>query len=296
MKLEGGLYTVIPTFFKESEVDIDQLIRAVEIQVNCGVKNVVLLGTTSETPTLSVEEQEKIVKNVWEKFHNMINIIVGIGGNNTKQTLEFGFKFENFCDAFMITVPYYNKPNQEGIYQHFSTIANLISKPILLYNIPSRCGVSIEPTTIAKLFNDHENIQAIKEASGNLNQILEIRKMCDIIILSGDDALTLPTMSVGGEGVVSVASNLLPKQMLLLINLFKSNKLSEAIELNDKLYPIFKCLFIDTNPVPLKFLLNKVNLAENCNVRLPLVSLNSIEKINLLNEIVKKINFVTEAI
>ena len=137
MIFEKGVYTVIPTFFKDRDVDMDSIVKCVEFQVNNGIKNIVLLGTTSETPTLSLEEKNLIVNEIWQKFNSKINIIVGIGTNNTKTTLENAFLYRNVCHAFMITVPYYNKPSQEGIYQHFATIAQLIEdKPIMMYNIP----------------------------------------------------------------------------------------------------------------------------------------------------------------
>lgn len=280
----------MPTFFKESEVDIDQLTNAIKIQIASGIKNIVLLGTTSETPTLTNEEQEKIVQTVWENFNGQVNIIVGIGGNNTKTTLENAFKFRNLCDAFMVTVPYYNKPSQEGIYQHFATIAQLLEdKSIILYNIPSRCGVSMTPEVIANLYKSFDNIKAIKEATGSLTQALEIKSLCDIMILAGDDSLTLPIMSIGGGGVVSVASNLIPSLILKLVELYLNNELSMAINLNHKLYPVFKSLFLDTNPVPLKYLINKVGLAEDPSVRLPLVSIKS-------KEVCDKLDSITEFI
>lgn len=276
MDFEPGVYSVIPTFFKESDVDIEQLITSIKNQVSNGIKNIVLLGTTSETPTLSDKEQELIVKTVWDNFSGQINIIVGIGGNNTKSTLDNAFKFRHLCDAFMVTVPYYNKPSQEGIYQHFSTIAQLLEdKPIMMYNIPSRCGVSMSPEVISNLYNSFDNIKAIKEASGSIQQVLDIKNLCDIVVLSGDDSLTLPLMSVGSSGVVSVASNLIPKYMLALVKLYTSNRLNEATTLNKNLYPLFKNLFIDTNPVPLKYLMVKCGLANDDSVRLPLVKIQS---------------------
>lgn len=278
MDFKPGVYTVIPTFFKDTEVDLEQLKISIQYQIENEISNIVLLGTTSETPTLSIEEQYLIVKTAWENFKGKINIIVGIGGNNTKDTLSNAFKFKDFCDAFMVTVPYYNKPSQEGIYQHFSTIAQLLGdKPIMMYNIPSRCGVSMTPEVISNLFNSFDSIKAIKEASGSISQALEIKNLCDIMILSGDDSLTLPLMSIGGKGVVSVASNIVPKYMKTLVDLFQNNDLETAQVLNKKLYPLFKVLFIDTNPVPLKYLMFKSKLASSDVVRLPLVKIQSEE-------------------
>ena len=290
MEFESGVYTVIPTFFKDGDIDLEQLTNAVRIQISSGIKNIVLLGTTSETPTLTSSEQEKIVQTVWNQFNGQVNIIVGIGGNDTKATLENAFKFKPMCDAFMVTVPYYNKPSQEGIFKHFSTISQLVGdKPIMMYNIPSRCGVSMTPETIAELYCNHDNIVAIKEASGSISQTLEIKNLCDIKVFSGDDALTLSLMSVGAEGVISVASNIIPSLMISLVDKF-SKQTEEAICLNKKLYPLFKSLFLDTNPVPLKYLTYKLGLAKDHSVRLPLVDISSEEILNKLNIISEKIN------
>ena len=286
MQFNPGVYTVIPTFFKDSSVDLEQLISCIQYQIDSGIENIVLLGTTSETPTLDEKEQESIVKTAWENFNGQVNIIVGIGGNNTKTTLDNAFKFKDYCDAMMVTVPYYNKPSQEGIYQHFSTIAQLLGdKPIMMYNIPSRTCVSMNPEIIADLYNSFDNIKAIKEASGSISQTLEIKSLCDIVVLSGDDSLTLPLMSVGSDGIVSVASNIVPKHIIAMITLFKNGNLNLATKLNKNLYPLFKNLFIDTNPVPLKYLMVKLTLAKDESVRLPLVKIQSEEVKNKLDEI-----------
>ena len=291
MDFKYGVYTVIPTYFLNGNVDYTKICDMIELQISSGIKNIVLLGTTSETPTLTQDEQDMIVNTVWNKFKGKVNIIVGIGGNNTKDTLQQAFNYREKSDALMATVPYYNKPSQEGIYQHFATIAQLLEdKPIMLYNIPSRCGVSVEPSVIADLYNNFENIKAIKEASGNIQQTLQIKNLCDIVVLSGDDVLTLPLLSVGAEGVVSVASNIIPKYLLKLVELFKKGDIESSIKLNKKLYPIFKNLFIDTNPVPLKYLMVKLSMINDDSVRLPLVKINSDEKLEILDRISSMIN------
>ena len=162
MNFEQGVYTVIPTYFKDRDIDMESIFNVIRYQINNSIKNIVLLGTTSETSTLTQEDKNMIVTNVWNEFNHKINIIVGIGTNNTKTTLENAFIFREYCHAFMVTVPYYNKPSQEGIYQHFATIAQLIAdKSIMIYNIPSRCGVSIEPITIANLYNNFDNLHVL---------------------------------------------------------------------------------------------------------------------------------------
>lgn len=286
MKFESGVYTVIPTPFKDNLVDFDSILKMINYQINSGVKNIVLLGTTSETPTLDDEEQDNIVKTVWENFNGKVNIIVGIGGNNTKNTIKKGILYKNICDAFMLTVPYYNKPSQSGIYKHFSSIAEIFhDKPLMLYNIPSRCGVSMTPEITAKLFNNHDNIKAIKEASGKVQHSLDILRLCDIIVLSGDDALTLPIMISGGKGVVSVASNIVPKKMLEIVNLFNDGNVKEAIRINKNLEELYKYLFIDSNPVPLKQMLLNLKLTESSSVRLPLVEIEE----NIILDSIKRI-------
>ena len=290
MNFETGVYTVIPTFFKDRVVDTESIFKIIRFQIENNVKNIVLLGTTSETPTLTKEEKVDIVNTVWEEFNDKINIIVGIGTNDTKTTLENGFLFRDVCHAFMITVPYYNKPSQEGIYQHFATVAQLIAdKPIMMYNIPSRCGVSIEPKIIANLFNSFENIVAIKEASGSIQQTLEINNLCDIVILSGDDALTLPLMSVGAKGVVSVASNIIPQKIVTLVSLYNTGHVELAYKLNKSLYSLFKGLFIDTNPIPLKYFSKEMGLSIEDSVRLPLVCSSDTNIVSTLKAILNQL-------
>lgn len=286
MKFESGVYTVIPTPFKDNLVDYDSLIKIINFQISSGIKNIVLLGTTSETPTLDDEEQDKIVNIVWENFKGKVNIIVGIGGNNTKNTIKKGILYKDICDAFMLTVPYYNKPSQNGIYKHFSSIAEIFSdKPIMLYNIPSRCGVSMTPEITAKLFNEYNNIGAIKEASGQVQHSCRISKLCDITVLSGDDGLTLPIMIAGGKGVVSVASNIVPKKMIEIVDLFNQEEIKKAIQINKSLEDLYEYLFVDSNPVPLKHMLSKVGLIESNIVRLPLVEIEDEKILDSINKI-----------
>ena len=169
-----GVYTVIPTIFNNNDVNFDEIFKLIDYQINNNVRNIVLLGTTSETPVLSNQEKVLIVSQVWEKYHNSVNIIVGIGGNNTEDVIEKAILFSNLSHGFLATVPNYNKPTQEGIYQHFSKIAeNVPSVPIMLYNVPSRCGVSIDPIIVQRLNDNYSNIQAIKEASGSIDQIMK---------------------------------------------------------------------------------------------------------------------------
>ena len=295
MQFDKGVYTVIPTFFLQDSnaVDIDSIIRHIEYQIISGIKNIVLLGTTSETPTLTDNEKLFIVNNVWNRFKNQINIIVGISGNNTTKVIETANIFRNISHALMLTVPYYNKPSQEGIFLHFSKIvSNLDDISIMLYNIPSRCGVNMEPWVIAKLNKEYPNIKAIKEASGSIDQVSKILNLCDITVLSGDDKLTLPMLAVGAKGVVSVASNVVPNAMINLVENFFSNNLEGAINYHRELYPLFETLFIEPNPVPLKYIINKLNQNIDSFVRLPLVNISNQNNMDKLNTVTNSlINF-----
>lgn len=265
--------SVLPTFFDDNNLlDFDSMKNVVEYQINQGIKNVVILGTTSETPTLNDEEKFSLVKYFYETFGDKLNFIVGVGGNDTVKTIVTIKEYEPYAHAYLATVPYYNKPNQKGMEYHFSAIANTTNKPIMLYNVPSRTGSSINPDTVSKLYKKHDNIQAIKEASGDLDQVQKIICGSDIKVYSGDDSLTLPIMSIGGQGVVSVASNAIPQMMIQFTNSIKNqSNMGNRIEFNKMIYPFWKSCFLDTNPGPIKYYLYKMKLTKNCGLRLPLI-------------------------
>jgi len=200
-----GVITVIPTFFTiDNRIDHNAIVNHINKQTNSGIKQIVIFGTTSETSTLSDLEKTSILNSIKGGINEKIKIIIGLSGNNTPDIVKEARKLEESCDAFMLSAPYYNKPSQEGIYQHFKQIVSTINKDFIIYNVPSRCGVNIEPETIARLFIDFPNIKAIKEASGSIQQVIKIKSLCNIKILSGDDELTLPFMSIGACGVISV--------------------------------------------------------------------------------------------
>jgi 4-hydroxy-tetrahydrodipicolinate synthase len=286
MSFYNSVITVIPTFFTDdNEVDYDAISKHIEKQYESDIRTIVILGTTSETPTLNLEEKINIASMVWESFHEKMNIICGVGGFNTPDVFKEACALESFCNAIMISAPYYNKPSQEGIYQHMSHIISNLDKDFVLYNVPSRCGVNMEPETIARIFNEHKNVKAIKEASGSVEQVIRIKSLCNICVMSGDDALTLPFMSVGATGVISVASNAIPRQMLMMVNAYTSGNFSVAKDVFYKWYPIMKLCFIESNPVPIKYILHKFNNSNQHNyenVRLPMVKLSnqSKQKIN----------------
>ena len=279
-----SVITVIPTFFnKNNEVDYNLIMEHIEKQYLSGIKSIVILGTTSETPTLSLEEKLSIATYVYSKFHNDLHIIIGIGGFNTNDVVKEAQLFESFCNALMLSSPYYNKPSQEGLFQHFSQVISQTSRDYVLYNVPSRCGVNLEPETIARLANTFPQIKAIKEASGSIEQVIKIKSLCNIDILSGDDALTLPFMSVGAKGIISVVSNLIPKQMLEMVTHFNKGHHLEASDIFYKYYTLMKLCFIESNPVSVKYMLELENHISMATVRLPLVQLSHDSKEKIMS-------------
>jgi len=271
--------TVIPTFFdSNNEIDMVSIKKHIDYQINNGIQTIVILGTTSETPTLTQKEKILIVENICNEYRNKLSIIIGVSGNDTESVLEEAKLYETYGNAIMISAPYYNKPSQEGLYQHFYKIISTIKNKFILYNVPSRSGVNIEPTTISRLYNDFPfKITAIKEASGSIEQVMKIKSLCKIKILSGDDALVLPFMSVGAEGVISVVSNVVPSEMLLMVSHFKEGNLMESTKIFYELYDLIKLCFIESNPVPVKYILSKT-MNSLPNVRLPLVGLENKNK------------------
>jgi 4-hydroxy-tetrahydrodipicolinate synthase len=279
-----GVITVIPTFFtNDNRIDHNAIVNHINKQINNGIKQIVIFGTTSETSTLSDLEKTSILNSIKGGVNEKTKIIIGLSGNNTPDVLKEARKLEGSCDAFMLSAPYYNKPSQEGLYQHFKQIVSNIEKDFIIYNVPSRCGVNIEPETVVRLFNDFNNIKAIKEASGSIQQVIKIKSLCNIAILSGDDELTLPFMSVGATGVISVISNIAPIEMIYMVDQFKNNNILEAQTTFYTIQKLLKLAFIESNPVPIKFLLNRTNNFISEKVRLPLVELSNESKIIINN-------------
>ncbi len=276
MEFKDGVYTVLMTPFNEDgTIDWDSYNKLINTQINSEITGVVILGTTSEAPTLNEEEKMSLVHFV----HKRINptekkLVIGIGGNNTLETIKFGREVADYCDYMMVTVPYYNKPSQEGIYQHFTEICSnetIVTKPIILYNIPSRTGVNMLPETVKRVCEINSNICAIKEASGSINQVMEILSICNIKVFSGDDSMTIPVMSVGGSGTISVVGNICPNNIKLVWNGCVENDYVNARNIYNSMTNLVKVLFIESNPIPGKIILNMMNIFKTSNVRLPLV-------------------------
>ena len=251
MKIQG-LYTALVTPFRNGAVDYDKLTRLVEMQVAAGVDGISPVGTTGESPTLSFEEHERVIATVVQLVNGRCKVLAGSGANSTAEALHLTRHAKSDGADFSLQVaPYYNKPTQEGLYRHFATIADSCDIPIVIYNVPGRSGVAVSAETIARLAKNH-NVAGVKEASGSVDRVSEILDLCDIPVLSGDDALTVPMMSVGAVGVVSVASNIIPKEMKQLVDLCNAGAFDQARAMHRKLYKFFKAMFVETNPIPVK--------------------------------------------
>ena len=278
--MEKGVYTVLMTPFHADgeDVDLESYDKLITTQINSSITGVVVLGTTSESPTLSNAEKMVLIKQVWYRCQGIKKVVIGIGGNNTAECVKFAQSISNYCDYFMVTVPNYNKPSQDGIYQHFKKIDECVNKPIMLYNIPSRCGVNMNVETITTVYRDCSNVVAIKEASGSLPQMIDIITNSDIQLFVGDDKLAIPALSVGAVGVISVASNLYPDEMAEICKCCDSQNYSMGRNIFNNLLPVIDSLFITTNPVAGKYMLKTRGIFNNDVPRLPLVALTEQEK------------------
>src|SRR6185436_8772469 len=272
-----GTYTAIVTPFKNGKIDEPALERLIKSQVKGGIDGVVPVGTTGESATLDYEEHIRVIALSVKFAAGKIKVIAGTGGNSTQEAIYLTQRAEKAgADASLQVAPYYNKPTQEGMFQHFHAVARSTKLPILLYSVPSRCGVEIAVDTVNRLAHDSVNIVGIKEAGGNADRVSQLRHALGerFTILSGDDSLTLPFMSVGAHGVISVASNVIPREVVQMVKAFAMGKPEAALKLHAKFYPLFKDLFIETNPVPVKAALSMLGLCEE-EYRLPLVPLGA---------------------
>jgi 4-hydroxy-tetrahydrodipicolinate synthase len=250
-----GTFTALVTPFRNGSVDFAAFEKLLETQVAAGIKGVVAVGTSGESPTLSHEERESVIRKCVETVKGRCTVLAGTGSYSTRDAVEATKRAESLgVDGALVVAPYYNKPSQEGLFRHFKAISDATSLPIMLYNIPGRCGVDISADTVLRLADACLNIVAIKEASGSVDRVSELRGRLPeaFTILSGDDSLTLPFMSVGAAGVVSVASNLLPSEVSALVVACECGDVSVAEKLHRQLFPLFKDLFIEPNPVPVK--------------------------------------------
>lgn len=264
---------LITPFKEDGSVDYDSLLRLVEYQVQNGIDFLCVLGTTAETPTLTAEEKRKIKSLVIERVNGRVPILLGVGSNCT-QTVIDTIKNDDMTgvDALLIAVPYYNKPSQEGIYQHYKAIAQSTNLPIVLYNVPGRTGVNMTAETTLRLAHDFDNIVAIKEASGDISQMDEIikKKPANFDVISGDDGITFPLITLGAVGVISVIGNAFPREFSRMTRLALAGDYNSALTIHHQFTELFKLLFVDGNPAGVKAMLSMMGMIEN-RLRLPLV-------------------------
>ena len=270
-----GTYTAIVTPFKGGNIDEKALQRLIQNQIEGGVDGIVPVGTTGESPTVSFEEHIQIISLAVKFAAGRIKVLAGTGGNSTREAVYLTGEAEKAgANGSLQVAPYYNKPTQEGLYQHFREVAARTKLPIVLYSIPGRCGIEIGVETVKRLAEDCQTIIGIKEAGGNPDRVSQLRAALGSTfeILSGDDSLTLSFMAVGAQGVISVASNIIPREVAQMVQAFAAGKPDQALKLHQKYYPVFKDLFIESNPVPVKAALAMMGQIEE-EYRLPLVPL-----------------------
>ena len=248
----SGSIVALVTPFKDGKVDFAKLDELVAYHIKTGTNGIVPCGTTGESATLSHEEHEEVIARVVRTADGKIPVIAGTGSNSTSEAIRLTrFAQEAGADGALLITPYYNRPTQEGLYRHFAKVAAETELPLVLYNVPSRTGVNMLPETVIRL-GEIKNVVGVKEASGSVDQAVEIIRGADLDVLSGDDSLTLPLMSVGAAGVISVSANIVPEMMVDLVDLAAAGDLRGARELHLKLFPLFKALFLETNPIPVK--------------------------------------------
>jgi 4-hydroxy-tetrahydrodipicolinate synthase len=278
-----GTYTAIVTPFRGGKIDVPALEALIEGQIADAVSGVIAVGTTGESPTLSAAEREQVIRIAVEIGKGRCQVLAGTGSNSTAATIAATRAAEKMgVDGMLIVAPYYNKPSQEGLFRHFQAIAQATAAPIMLYNIPGRCAVDIGPETVERLAMDCANIVSIKEAGGSVDRVSDLRARLPeaFTILSGDDSLTLPFLSVGAVGVVSVASNLFPAEVVNLVQAFRAGDTKSARDQHLRMLPIFKDLFIEPNPVPVKTALSwRGVMSAEC--RLPLCEMTAANQARL---------------
>jgi 4-hydroxy-tetrahydrodipicolinate synthase len=285
MQLRGA-FTAMITPFRDGQLDEARLREQIEAQIAGGIAGLVPVGTTGESPTLDFAEHERVIALTVEIAAGRVPVIAGAGANATTEAMELHQYARKVGAAACLSVnPYYNKPTQEGLYRHFMTLADKVDLPIVLYNIPGRTGITMSPQTVARLAQNPLFV-AIKEATGSMDIASEIRSLCNITLLSGDDSLTLPLMSIGAAGVISVLSNLLPAEVVRLVTLAAQQNYTEAAALHRRLFPLTKALFLDGNPVGIKAAM-KLASRDTGELRLPLWEASEATRRELAGQMVK---------
>lgn len=280
-----GTYTAIVTPFRQKEVAYDELRKLVNFQIKGGISGLVPVGTTGESPTVSNEEHLEIIRCTIDAARGRVPIIAGTGSNSTREAVAMTQAADEAgADGMLLVAPYYNRPTQEGLFQHFARIAEATDKPIVLYSIPGRCGIEISVPVIERLRAKFPHVAHIKEAGGSVDRVDQIIHALgdSITVLSGDDSLTLPFMSVGAKGVISVASNLYPREVSRLVAHGLAQEFTKARALHRRLYPVFKTIFIESNPAPIKVGMVQAGILSSAEVRLPLCPLSEPNQQTLL--------------
>jgi len=273
----AGTHTALVTPFRGGQFDADAFLGLIEEQIAGGITGIIPVGTTGESPTLDLDEHNEVIRTAINAAKGRCLVMAGTGSNATSEAVALTTEAERLgADAALLVAPYYNKPSQEGLYRHFRAISESVKIPLVLYSIPGRCGIEIGAETVARLANDCPNIRAIKEAGGSVERVSQLRSMLppEFEILSGDDSLTIPFLSVGAVGVISVASNLYPAEVSRMVRLWLDGDTAGAVAIHRRLYPIFKDLFIEPNPVPVKFALS-LRGKITPDVRLPLCEMSA---------------------
>lgn len=292
-KFEGTITAIVTPFKKDLNIDFEKFKKLIEFQIENGVDGIVVCGSTGESATLSAKEKISLILTAIETVNGRIKVIAGTGTNNTAESIDMTtLAKEHGADGVLIVAPYYNKPTQEGLYNHYRAIADSNDIPVIIYNVPSRAVVNIHPEIQLKLAEDCPNIVATKEASGNLEQMSEIIRNAPekFVLLSGDDALTLPIISIGGRGVVSVISNYAPKKFSEMVNYALKGKYNDARKIHYELFELMKLNFIEPNPIPVKAALSKIGLLDNY-LRLPLMPITKKNSL-IINKALEKVGLI----
>jgi len=288
----SGSFTAVVTPLKNNKVDFDAYKKIIDMQIEAGITGIVPCGSTGESATLSHQEHDEVIQKAVEFSNGKLKVIAGTGSNSTAEAIRLSKHAQEVgCDGVLLVAPYYNKPTQKGLYLHYKEVANAINIPVVLYNIQGRSAVNIEPKTIAQLAKDCKNIVAVKEASGSLDQMSQIRMLAsEMDLISGDDALTVPIMAIGGKGVISVLSNICPKVVADLVNAMLKKDLDKANEIAFKWLPLVKAMFIETNPIPVKAAMAMMGICSD-EMRLPMCSMSD-EHQESLRKILKSYNLI----
>lgn len=272
-----GTLTALATPFRDGQVCYADLKKLITHQIKGGINGLVPVGTTGESPTLNYEEHMEVIRFTIAETRGRVPVVAGTGSNSTHEAVELTrLSHEANADAMLVVAPYYNKPSQEGLFRHFSAIADATDKPLILYSIPGRCGIEIGVDVVVRLRTKYSHVAWIKEAGGSVDRVDQIKQALgkDITVLSGDDSLTLPFIAVGAEGVISVASNLFVRDICRMVNLALGDEMGKARQIHRKLYPAFKALFIEPNPVPIKAALQRAGIFSSAEVRSPLCEMS----------------------